>query len=80
MLTKGQVSALDAVRKGKNVFVTGGGGVGKSYLVTQIVDELQASGKTVLITASTGKAATLIGGVTCHGTDPLHCDSDHRCR
>ena len=66
MLTKGQVSALDAVRKGKNVFVTGGGGVGKSYLVTQIVDELQASGKTVLITASTGKAATLIGGVTCH--------------
>ena len=62
MLTKGQVSALDAVRKGKNVFVTGGGGVGKSYLVTQIVDELQASGKTVLITASTGKAATSDAG------------------
>lgn len=65
-LTKGQLNALTEVRKGRNVFITGGGGVGKSYIIRQIVAELQASGKAVLITASTGKAATLIGGVTCH--------------
>lgn len=65
-LTKGQLNALAEVRKGRNVFITGGGGVGKSYTIRKIVAELQESGKTVLITASTGKAATLVGGVTCH--------------
>lgn len=65
-LTKGQQTALDEARRGSNVFITGGGGVGKSFIVNYIVSELQSSGKTVLITASTGKAATLINGVTCH--------------
>ena len=65
-LTKGQQAALEAVRSGRNVFVTGGGGVGKSYLTRVIIDELEACGKKVMVTASTGLAATLIGGVTCH--------------
>ena len=65
-LTKGQQAALEAVRSGRNVFITGGGGVGKSYLTRVIIDELEACGKKVMITASTGLAATLIGGVTCH--------------
>ena len=65
-LTKGQKLAVESVRQGNNVFITGGGGVGKSYVVDVIVDMLRRSGKNVLVTASTGKAATLIGGVTCH--------------
>lgn len=65
-LTKGQQEALAAARAGNNIFVTGPGGVGKSYLSKLIIDELQAAGKTVLITASTGRAASLINGVTCH--------------
>ena len=36
-LTKDQQAALDCCMSGKNVFVTGGGGVGKTYLVDQIV-------------------------------------------
>lgn len=66
LLTKGQQAALEAVRSGRNVFITGGGGVGKSYLTSAIIDELKADGKKVMVTASTGLAATLIGGVTCH--------------
>lgn len=65
-LTKGQKKALQAAKKGENVFISGGGGVGKSYVSRKIVEELQKARKNVLITASTGKAAMLIGGVTCH--------------
>lgn len=65
-LTNGQKQALLESQNGHNIFISGGGGVGKSYISQIIVDELQAAGKTVLITASTGKAAMLINGVTCH--------------
>ena len=65
-LTTGQQMALEKVRKGYNVFLTGGGGVGKTYLINRIVSELEAAGKSVLLTAPTGRAAMLIGGVTCH--------------
>ena len=65
-LTNDQKKALEMVKSGKNVFVTGGGGVGKTFLVHRIVEMEEAEGKTVLLTASTGIAAMLIGGVTCH--------------
>lgn len=65
-LTKGQEKALQAAKKGENVFISGGGGVGKSYISRRIVEELQKERKNILVTASTGKAAMLIGGVTCH--------------
>jgi len=65
-LTKGQKLAVESVRQGNNVFITGGGGVGKSYVVNHIVDMLRRSEKNVLVTASTGKAAVLINGVTTH--------------
>lgn len=65
-LTKDQQTALDCCMSGKNVFITGGGGVGKTYLVDQIVRALDEAGRTVMLTASTGRAAQLIGGSTCH--------------
>ena len=65
-LTRGQQEALAAVQSGRNIFITGGGGTWKSYLIQRIIQTLEADGKTVLVTASTGKAVTLIGGVTCH--------------
>ena len=65
-LTKGQKLILEKALHGDNLFVTGGGGVGKSFIVNYIVAELEKSGKTVLGTASTGKAAMLLGGVTGH--------------
>lgn len=65
-LTDGQKKALNIALSGKNLFLTGGGGVGKTYIVKKIVSDLEKAGKSVLVTASTGKAAELIGGVTCH--------------
>ena len=59
-----QQLALDDVLKGRNVFVTGGAGVGKSYLIDEIVEALRP--KAVGLTAMTGCAALLIGGQTLH--------------
>jgi nucleoside-triphosphatase THEP1 len=45
-----QQSALDAILDGDNVFITGGAGVGKSYLVSHIRDQVH----NLAITAMTG--------------------------
>lgn len=65
-LTKGQQEAFDRCMSGKDVFITGGGGVGKTYLIKQVVAALEDTGHTVILTAFTGAAAQLIGGSTCH--------------
>ena len=65
-LTKDQQAAFNCCMSGKNVFITGGGGVGKTYLIHKIVDCLKEAGRAVMLTASTGRAAQLIGGSTCH--------------
>lgn len=65
-LNQGQRAALDAVMAGKNVFVTGEGGTGKSVAVDAAVRHLRAAGKEVAICAPTGVAAQNVGGVTIH--------------
>ena len=40
-LTEDQQTALDCCMSGKNVFITGGGGVGKTYLIHKVVDCLK---------------------------------------
>lgn len=65
-LTANQQQALQYCLDAKNVFITGPGGVGKSFLTHQIVTELKSQGKVVKISASTGVAATLINGQTLH--------------
>ena len=47
-------------------FLDGPGGSGKSYLYNTLTHNLRAQGKSVLSVASTGIAATLIGGLTAH--------------
>lgn len=67
-LTSDQQKALDAVNSGRNVFITGGAGTGKSYLLRAIVYSLMSAGKNVVVCAPTGIAAANIGGMTIHTT------------
>ncbi len=63
-MTQGQ--ALDILKTGGNVFLTGEPGAGKTYVLNQYIDWLNAAGISAAITASTGIAATHIGGMTIH--------------
>lgn len=67
-LTSDQQKALDAVNSGRNVFITGGAGTGKSYLLRAIVYSLMSAGKNVVVCAPTGIAAANVGGMTIHTT------------
>lgn len=87
-LSSEQEHALEILRSGENVFLTGGAGSGKSYLIRHFMDELDP--KQTPILASTGAAAVLLGGRTFHsffglgimegGVDATYerCCKDHR--
>jgi ATP-dependent DNA helicase PIF1 len=60
-----QLRVLETVKTGKNVLITGGAGVGKSYTVEKIV-EWASSKKFIGVCAMTGCAALLINGSTLH--------------
>ncbi len=64
VLTSCQELAFSALRGSENVFVTGGAGSGKSFLIRYFLREKANSEFPVL--ASTGAAAVLIGGRTFH--------------
>ncbi len=61
-----QAEALTILKTGANVFLTGEPGSGKSHTVNQYVAWLRAHGLQPAITASTGIAATHVGGYTIH--------------
>lgn len=67
-LTQTQIHVLERCKEGANVFLTGGAGTGKSYLLKCIVQEMvHLHGKqAVFVTATTGIAAVHIGGTTVH--------------
>jgi len=58
-LTDDQAFALKAALSGNNVFITGQAGTGKSFLVKEIFQQLEQSGKNVAIISSTGISGTL---------------------
>ncbi|HEY4511264.1 MAG TPA: AAA family ATPase [Candidatus Paceibacterota bacterium] len=61
-----QTEALDILKMGHSVFLTGSAGSGKTHLLNQYIDYLKKGGVEIGITASTGIAATHMGGVTIH--------------
>jgi len=61
-----QAEALDILKTGANVFLTGEPGSGKTYLINQYVAHLKAHGLDPAVTASTGIAATHSNGMTIH--------------
>jgi ATP-dependent DNA helicase PIF1 len=64
--TKKQQAFIDAVLAGKNIFLTGKAGTGKSFIIRQAMELLQESKKKVVAVAPTGIAATNIDGQTIH--------------
>ncbi len=61
-----QATALDILKTGKNVFLTGSAGAGKTYTINQYLHYLRARDVAVAVTASTGIAATHMNGMTIH--------------
>lgn len=66
-----QSQALDILKCGHNVFLTGPAGSGKTYVLNQYIHYLKQHNKGVAVTASTGIAATHMGGLTIHSWSGL---------
>jgi len=67
---------LSKLQQQQNIFLTGGAGVGKTTITKAIINNFEEVGKKVAKLASTGMAATLIGGQTLHSFLDLGiCDS-----
>lgn len=61
-----QEKALALLKSGRNIFLTGSAGTGKTYVLNQFTQHLKDAKIKVAITASTGIAATHIKGSTIH--------------
>jgi ATP-dependent DNA helicase PIF1 len=61
-----QDQAFSVLTFGKNVFLTGAAGSGKTHLLNRYIHWLQERGIEPAITASTGIAASHVGGQTIH--------------
>lgn len=61
-----QEEAFDILKMGKNVFLTGAAGAGKTFLLNKYIRYLKDCDVKVAITASTGIAATHLQGNTIH--------------
>jgi ATP-dependent DNA helicase PIF1 len=61
-----QDEALDILKLGHNVYLTGAAGSGKTYVLNQYINYLRQNNIIVGVTASTGIAATHMNGMTIH--------------
>jgi ATP-dependent DNA helicase PIF1 len=66
-----QRQALHAMMSGENIFLTGAPGAGKTYVLNEFVKRAERAGQQVAVTASTGIAASHIGGTTIHSWSGL---------
>ena len=73
-LTSGQRQAYNAIMSGKNVFVSGYAGTGKSVLIHRVAADLRSQGKNVIVCAPTGIAARNINGMTIHAAFGYEAD------
>ena len=68
ILNQKQKEISEKIMSGKNAFITGFAGSGKSYLIEHICTNLKENKKSYAKTAMTGCAAILIDGYTLHST------------
>lgn len=66
-----QSEALDILKMGKNVFLTGPAGSGKTHVLNSYIQYLKSHAVDVAVTASTGIASTHLGGMTIHSWSGL---------
>lgn len=66
IFTKDQEKVYDTLKQGKNTFINGHAGTGKTFVLTKYIDEMREMGKNVVVTAPSGIAAINIGGTTIH--------------
>ena len=66
-----QKEALDILKLGHNVYLTGSAGSGKTFLLNTYINFLKNTGVNVGVTASTGIAATHMNGITIHSWSGL---------
>jgi len=66
-----QKDALEILKMGYNCYITGEAGSGKTYVLNQYIKFLKEKGVSVGVTASTGIAATHMGGMTIHSWSGL---------
>lgn len=64
--TESQKEAYAYAMMGRNLFITGGPGTGKSFLTKALIKGFESIGKSVLVMAPTGIAAVNVGGTTIH--------------
>ena len=67
---------INKLQKKENVFLTGGAGVGKTTMTRAVIEHFEGEAKKLAKLASTGMAATLIGGQTLHSFLDLGIASD----
>ena len=66
MVKMDQSLALEIMLAGNSVFLTGPAGAGKTFVLNQFIRLSKHDGKHVSVTATTGLAATHLGGTTIH--------------
>lgn len=71
-----QSKALAILKSGRNVFLTGSAGAGKTYVLNQYIQYLKEHKVGVAITASTGIAATHMNGQTIHSWSGIGIKDD----
>jgi ATP-dependent DNA helicase PIF1 len=75
-LSDEQEKILQFVLHGFSIFCTGSAGVGKSFILKEIISGLKMMGKEVMTTASTGIAAQNIHGRTIHSFSGIRQKDD----
>ncbi|HSW92879.1 MAG TPA: AAA family ATPase [Gammaproteobacteria bacterium] len=71
-----QDDAFDLLKMGKNIFLTGAAGAGKTYLLNKYITYLKENNVYVAVTASTGIAATHLQGTTIHSWSGIGVKDD----
>lgn len=68
--TQKQLDAYNAMMQGKNIFLTGPGGTGKTYILNEFIKQYKTNidneDLSIAITSTTGSSASLLNGITLH--------------